>query len=77
MINKLIYIILKIYSLLFGSLLKKNIHDPGVIIKKYKKKEIKSIGLYLDNKYLVHIGDHLFFEPILNYFKNQNIQTIY
>ena len=73
--EKIIYLILKIFSKAWLYCLRKYYVKNAIICKDVDIKKIKSVGFYLDNKDLVHVGDHLFFEPIMQLFKNNNIDT--
>lgn len=74
MYEKLIYLFLKLRIILLAN----------IILKKYKvgnnsffigeKKKIYSkILIYLDNNYLAHMGDQIFFEPLMQILKKHNV----
>ena len=47
----------------------KNIYFKG------ERREIKNILIYLNNNLLAHLGDQLFFEPLLRALKNKGIKV--
>ena len=73
--EKIYYLLLKSFSIFWVYFLKKYSIKNAIICKNLDITKIKSVGFYLDNKALVHVGDHLFFEPIIKFFENNNIDT--
>lgn len=76
MYDRIIYLFLKLRLIFFAN----------IILKKYKvgnnsffigkrKEEYNKILIYLDNKYLAHMGDQIFFEPLLQILKKKNIKV--
>lgn len=74
--DKIIYFLLKLKLVVVGNL----------ILKKYKwgknsfylgkeKEKYNEILIYLDNRYLAHMGDQIFFEPLLQILKKKNIKV--
>lgn len=74
--KKIVYFLLKLQSYFFEKykLNKYKISDNGYFIKNNEKK-IDKILIYLDNKYLAHIGDQIFFEPLMQILKKNNLNV--
>ena len=73
--KKITYLLLKILGTFWHHHIKKFSIKNAIVCKNLNINNIKSVGFYLDNKTLVHIGDHLFFEPIIKFFEKNNIDT--
>lgn len=74
MYEKLIYLFLKLRLILFASFILKKykIGKNSFFIGK-KKKKYNTILIYLNNRYLAHMGDQIFFEPLMQILKEKEI----
>lgn len=73
--DKIIYFLLKLKIAIFGNLiLQKYKWGKNSFYLGEKKEKYNRILIYLNNKYLAHMGDQIFFEPLLQILKKKNIK---
>lgn len=74
MYEKFIYLFLKLRLILFANftLKKYKVGKNSFFIGK-KQKKYKTVLIYLDNRYLAHMGDQIFFEPLMQILKEKEI----
>ncbi|MDY2801780.1 MAG: hypothetical protein SOV59_11025 [Fusobacterium mortiferum] len=74
MYEKLIYLFLKLRLILFANFrLKKYKIGRNSFFLGEKKEKYNTILIYLNNRYLAHMGDQIFFEPLMQILKEKEI----
>lgn len=73
--HRLIYFVLKLRIHFLGKhkLKKYKISDNSYFLKKTNNNEINRMLIYLNNDFLAHMGDQIFFEPLMQFLKKNKI----